>query len=257
MSLTGLTAFVTGASRGIGQTIATTLADEGAKVALAARSDGIDDTAERIEDGRALPVRCDVTDEQAVEAAIDETVETFGGLDCLVNNAGVSGPTASIEDVSIEEFRRTIDVNLTGAVRCAKHAAPHLRESGQGRIVSIASIGGKMPYPNRTPYASAKMGLIGLNRALAGEFGDDGVTVNTICPGGVRGERLESVIRAQAEERGWSIERTREELYTGDLFVQELVEPEEIAELITHLVSEAGRHITAQDLNVDSGKVWY
>lgn len=255
--LENTTAFVTGASRGIGREIAVTLAEHGASVGLAARSDGIYETASKIGDDAALPIECDVAEEQSVRDAIDATVDAFGGLDCLVNNAGISGPTAPVEDISIEEFERTLRVNVGGAFLCAKHAAPYLRRSDQASIANISSIGGKKPYPNRTPYAASKMAMIGLGRTLAFELGDDGVTVNTICPGPVVGDRIESVIEAQAEKRGWSFERARDELYTGDLALGEMVHPNEIAECVAFLASDHGRHTTAQDLNIGSGGAWY
>ena len=262
-TLDGRTAFITGGSMGLGRAIAVCLASYGANVVAAARSDGIYETVELVEaevgeDGPgALAIECDVSDEAAVEAAIDETVETFGGLDILVNNAGIAGPTAPVEDVSFDEFEKTLLVNVTGSFLCAKHASTYLRESDHGRIVNISSVGGKRPYANRTPYASSKMGMIGLGRALAAEFGDDGVTVNTICPGPVAGDRIDRVIQAQADKRDWSFERAKEELYIDGLTLNEMVQPEDVAEQVAYFASDAGEHITVQDVNVDSGMTWY
>lgn len=252
-----ITAFVTGASRGIGRQIAITLADHGAAVGLAARSEGIYETADRIGEDRALAIECDVTNESAVRTAIEETVDIFGGLDCLVNNAGIAGPTAPVEEVAFDEFESTLRVNVGGAFLCTKYAVRHLRESNRGSIVNISSIGGKKPYPNRTPYAASKMAMIGLGRTLAFELGADGITVNTICPGPVHGDRIEAVIEAQAEKQGWSVQRTRDELYTGDLALGEMVSPEEVADLVAYLASVSGRHVTAQDVNIGSGGAWY
>jgi NAD(P)-dependent dehydrogenase (short-subunit alcohol dehydrogenase family) len=189
--------------------------------------------------------------------AIDEAVGAFGGLDCLINNAGIAGPTAPVEEVTVEEFEETLRVPLSGAFLCAKHAAPHLRASAQGRIVNVSSVGGKRPYPSRTPYASSKMGMIGLGRALAFELADDDVTVNTICPGPVAGDRIDRVIQAQAEERGISFEQAKQEVMVDELALDEMVQPEDVAEQVAYLVSDAGEHITAQDVNVDSGMTWY
>lgn len=256
--LNGKTAFVTGASQGIGRHIALKLAEENATVALAARSDGIYETEDLIGDEeRTLPVKTDVSDEESVRDAIDATVAEFDGLDCLVNNAGIAGPTAPVEEVELEEWEQTLDINVTGAFLAAKHASPYLRESDHGSIVNISSIGGKRPYPNRTPYGTSKMAMIGLSRTLAFELGEDDVTVNTICPGPVTGERIENVIQNQADARGMSFEEAKEEHYTGDLPLAEMVDPDEIADLTAYLASESGRHLTAQDINVDSGKVWY
>ena len=260
--LAGRTAFITGGSMGLGRAIAVCLADYGANVVAAARSDGIYETVELVaeetgDQDRALAIECDVSDEASVESAIDETVETFGGLDVLVNNAGIAGPTAPVEEVSFEEFDETLLVNVTGAFLCAKHASPHLRQSDHGRILNISSVGGKRPYANRTPYASSKAGMIGLSRALAAEFADDMVTVNTICPGPVAGDRIDRVIQAQADRLGMDFETAKQEIMLDELTIEEMVEPEDIAEQVAYLASDAGKHITTQDVNVDSGMTWY
>jgi NAD(P)-dependent dehydrogenase (short-subunit alcohol dehydrogenase family) len=256
--LDGTTAFVTGASGGIGRAIALELAENGANVALAARSDGIHETAEQFDDpDRALPVETDVTDETSVEAAIETTVDAFGGLDCLVNNAGIAGPTAPVEEVTVEEWEHTMDVNVTGTFRCVKHAAPHLRASDRGSVVNIGSISGKRPLADRTPYAASKMAVVGLTRTLAFEFGDDEVTVNAVCPGATRGARIDRVIENQAERRGLSFEAAKREVFTGDTALGRLTEPEDVARTVAYLASEHARNVTAQDLNVDAGTVWY
>ncbi|MFB6205791.1 MAG: SDR family NAD(P)-dependent oxidoreductase [Haloglomus sp.] len=256
--LADTTAFVTGASGGIGRAIALELAAEGASVALAARSDGIHETAAEFDDpDRALPVETDVTDEASVAAAVDRTVDVFGGLDCLVNNAGVAGPTAPVEEVSVEEWEHTMDVNATGPFRCVKHAAPHLRASDRGSVVSISSISGKRPLENRTPYAASKMAVIGLTRTLAFEFGDDDVTVNAVCPGATRGDRIERVIENQAERRGISFEAAKHEVFTDDTALDRLTDPEDVAATVAYLASDRARNVTGQDLNVDAGTVWY
>lgn len=256
--LDGQTAFVTGASQGIGRTIAKILGEEGANVALAARSDGIHETADQI-DGRdrTLAVKTDVTDEDSVETSIQETVSEFGGLDILVNNAGIAGPTKPIEEITVEEWQQTLDVNLMGMFLTTKHAASHLRESNRGTIVNISSISGKRPLTSRTPYTSSKMGVIGLTRTLAFELGDDDVTANAICPGAVEGDRIRRVIEAQAEELGVSYEEAKSQVITNDQALDEIVGPEDIGSMVAYLASDKGRHITAQDLSIDSGSTWY
>lgn len=255
----GHTAFVTGASQGIGRQIAVTLADEGANVALAARNEAnLQETADIIGDPASTTVvPTDVTEEDAVTSAIESTVDTFGGLSVIVNNAGIAGPTKPVEEISVEEWRDTLDVNLLGMFLCVKHGVGYLRESGDGRIVNISSISGKRPLVNRTPYTSSKMGVMGFTRTLAHELGEDGILVNTICPGPVIGDRLERVIQNQADEQGISFEEAKEELITGDLPIGQMVPPEDIADMVVHLVSDKGAHITGQDINVDSGATWY
>lgn len=255
--LSGKTAFVTGASQGIGQQIAITLAEEGANVALAARSDGIYETEELIDGDDTLAVETDVADEASVEESIAATVEEFGGLEVLVNNAGIAGPTAPVEEVTVEEWQKTLDVNLMGMFLTVKHAAPHLREGDESSVVNISSISGKRPLQSRTPYTASKMGVIGLTRTLAFELGDDDVNVNAICPGAVRGERINSVIEKQAEQLGVSFEEAKRQVITDDQALDEIIDPEDVADMVAYLASESGRHITAQDISVDSGATWY
>jgi NAD(P)-dependent dehydrogenase (short-subunit alcohol dehydrogenase family) len=251
------TAFVTGASRGIGRSIAERFVEGGGNAVIAARSDAIYDVAAELGEDAALAVETDVSDEHSVSSAIEATVEEFGGLDVLVNNAAVTGPTAPVEQVPTEEWQRTLDVNLTGAFLSIKHAVPFLKQSDRGTVVNISSITGKRPLPDRTPYAATKIALIGLTRTLAFELGEHGVTVNTICPGTVRTERLRRVFERHAEEMGVSFEEALQELVLDDCAIDELQEPEEVAGLVAFLASDHGRHVTAQDINLDSGATWY
>jgi NAD(P)-dependent dehydrogenase (short-subunit alcohol dehydrogenase family) len=257
-ALSGLTVFVTGGSRGIGREIARTVAAAGADVAVAARSDGVYETAESLPaDATVLPVETDVTDEASVRSAIDETVETLGGLDCLVNNAGIAGPTAPIEEVTVEEWDRTMAVNVRGMFLTIKHAASALRASERGSIINVASISGKRPLVHRTPYTSSKMAVVGLTRTVAVEFGDDDVTANAICPGATTGPRIDRVIEEQADRLGIGFEAAKRETFTDDTALGTLVDPGDVADLVVFLASDRGRHVTAQDINVDAGSVWY
>lgn len=251
------TAFVTGASQGIGQAIAVTLANNGANVALAARSDGIYETQDLIgDDAETLPVETDVTNEDDVEAAIAATVEEFGGLDVLVNNAGIAGPTAPIEEVSLEQWEHVQNVNVVGTFLCTKHAVPHLRESDRASIVSIASTSAKHAHPLRTPYTASNASQIAIMRAVAYELADDDVTANTICPGPVAGGRISRVYEARAEETGRSTEELLDE-YKQNIPLGEFVKPEEIGEMVAYLAGPNARHITAEDINIDSGLYVY
>lgn len=255
--LDGTTALITGASRGIGRAIATRFVNDGGNATIAARSDEIYTVESELGADNALAIETDVTDEQSIKYAIEETLEEFDGLDVLVNNAAIAGPTAPVEDVPTEKWQRTLDVNLTGAFLAVKHAVPYITESDRGTIVNIGSITGKRPLEDRTPYAASKMALIGLTRTLAFELGDNDVTVNTICPGAVQTERLRRVFERHAEEMGTSYENALQELVFDDCAIDEIQEPEEVAGLVAFLVSDHGRHITAQDINLDSGATWY
>ena len=255
--LADTTAIVTGGGRGIGRVTAERIVELGGNVTIAARSDAIDEAVAEIGPSNALAVRTDVTVESDVSEAIDETVERFGGIDCVVNNAAIAGPTAGVENTPSAEWQETVDVNLTGSFYVIKHAVPHLRESDRASVINISSITGKRPLPERVAYAATKMGLIGMTRTLAFELGEEGITVNTICPGTVRTERLRRVFESHAAEMGISYREALDQLVLDDCAIPELQEPEEIAAMIAHLASEHGRHITAQDINIDAGATWY
>jgi NAD(P)-dependent dehydrogenase (short-subunit alcohol dehydrogenase family) len=252
------TIIVTGASGGIGREIALALLEEGANVALAARSDGIEETASRADaPDRALPVRTDVTDEDSVRTLVDRTVDAFGGLDGVVNNAGIAGPTAPVSDVDVDDWDRTMATNARGPFLVTKHAVPHLRESDRASVVTVSSISGKRPLEDRTPYVASKMAVIGLTRTLAFELGDDDVTVNAVCPGATEGPRIDDVIRKQADRRGVSYEEAKRAVFTDDAALGELVSAEDVAETVSFLLGPNARRITAQDVNVDGGTAWY
>lgn len=257
-TLDGTVAIITGASQGIGREIAVTFSEAGASVALAARSDGIYETQELIDgDCRVVAVETDVTDEESVQETIEEVVDTFGGVDCVVNNAGIAGPTAPIEDVDRGEWERTMDVNVTGMFLLLKHAAPYLRDSDRGSVINLSSISGKRPLEHRTPYTASKMAVLGLTRTVAAEFAADDVTVNSICPGPVNGPRIEDVIEKQANQMDVDYEVAKQRTFTEDALLDRLVDAEDIANIAVHLASEVGRNVTAQDINVDAGTVWY
>jgi NAD(P)-dependent dehydrogenase (short-subunit alcohol dehydrogenase family) len=254
------TALVTGASQGIGREIATTFGGYGANVVCAARStDAIEETAAAVEDagGDAVAVETDVTEEDDVAAVVEATVETFGGLDCLVNNAGIGGPVQPVHRIDADAFRRTQEVNVVGPFLCAKHAEEHLRESDRGSVVNIGSIGGKRPYPNRLAYAASKMALVGMTRTLAYELGRDGVTVNTVLPGPIEGPRVEEMVAKQAELAG--VDRAEPASIGPDDFAlpEFMLDATAVAEQVAYLASEQGRHISAQEIGVDAGGTWY
>lgn len=256
--LSDTVAIVTGASRGIGREITTKFAEAGASVTAASRSDGIYETVDQIDNGgQAIAVETDVTDEDSVHKAIKETISTFGSIDCVVNNAGIAGPTRPIEHVELDQWEQTLSVNVTGMFLMIKYAAPFLRKSERGSVINISSISGKRPLEHRTPYTTSKMAVIGLTRTAAAELGTDDVTVNAICPGATQGPRIEAVIEKQADQMDVDYEEAKRNVFTEDALLEKFVEPDDISSMAVYLASEAGQHITAQDINIDAGTAWY
>lgn len=259
MNLVGQTAIVTGAGRGIGRAISLELAEQGADVVAAdIDPDGMAETKAQVEErGRsAQTVKTDLRDHEQVQRVVSQALEEFGSVEILVNNAGISGPTLSCDEMPVEDWDDTLAINLRGAFLMCREVIPSMKEQEYGRVINIASVSGKRPVPNRTPYAASKMGLIGLTRSLAAEVGEHDINVNAVCPGSVAGPRIERVFDRFAEARG----TTSEEVKQGELNKsarRELVRPESVAKTVALLCSEASDQMTGQDLNVSAGKVMY
>ena len=201
--IAGKRVLVTAGGAGIGRTIAAAFLAEGARVWIC------DIDPEALAETRSAHAelgasRTDVADASAVSAMFEALERTFGGLDILINNAGIAGPTGPVETLNPTEWRSCLAVNLDGAFLGARRAVPLLKAEGGGVIVNISSTAGLMGYPLRTPYASAKWAVIGLTRSLAIELGPFAIRVNAICPGSVEGARMARVIRAEAAARGVS-----------------------------------------------------
>lgn len=259
LTIIGESAAVTASGSGIGLRIAKALVDSGIDVIINDIDESVlEDTLDSFVEspGRAVPVVGDVSQPEDMQHLIDTAVDEFGGLDILINNVGVAGPTKPAEEISPEEFMRTLEVNLGGHFNAVHAAIPHLRESESGRIVSLSSMSGKRPLEDRTPYTAAKMGIIGVIRTLAVELADAGVTVNAICPGSVEGPRLEGVIERQAESQGRSYDDVEREFREASPMNQ-FVQASDIADTVLYLCSERAAHITGQDLNVSAGVCMY
>ncbi|MGH6991003.1 MAG: SDR family oxidoreductase, partial [Stellaceae bacterium] len=196
----GQRAIVTAGAAGIGRAILEVL------VAAGARVHTCDVDAQALAECKAATgagtTPADVSDDAAVGRLFDEARAALGGLDVLVNNAGIAGPTGAVEEVDPAEWRRCIDIDLTGQFLCTRRAVPLMKEAGGGAIINISSVAGRLGYAYRTAYAAAKWGVIGLTKSLAIELGPAGISVNAILPGIVKGPRIERVIRARAEQLG-------------------------------------------------------
>ena len=197
----GRRVIVTGGGAGIGRAIARAFLEEGARVHACDRDptalEHLPGSTEDDLDGTVA----DVSSEADVVRLFEEAMDRLGGLDVLVNNAGTAGPTGPVETLDLDGWRRTLAVNLDGLFLCARAAVPALRRAGGGSIVNLSSTAGLHGYPLRSPYATAKWGVIGFTRTLAMELGPAGIRVNAICPGSVRGDRIDRVIAAQPPHR--------------------------------------------------------
>jgi NAD(P)-dependent dehydrogenase (short-subunit alcohol dehydrogenase family) len=240
---------VTAGAAGIGRAIAEAFAHTGARVAVCDV-----DVAALAGFRQALPghhaFACDVSDEAQVAELFEDTVEALGGLDVLVNNAGIAGPTARVEDVTPAEWRRTLAVNLEGPFLCARAAVPLLRKAGGGTIVNLSSAAGRFGFARRSPYSASKWGVIGFTKSLAIELGPDDIRVNAILPGAVDGPRIRRVIAAKAEATGTPIEEMTRH-YTEQASLGRLIDAEDIARMAVFLAGPGGRNISGQALAVD------
>ena len=241
---TGLRVLVTAGASGIGAVIAKAFREAGANVWVC----DVDTAALDSLDARFGKACADVSNSDDVARLVSEARSALGGLDVVINNAGLAGPTAAIETIDVETWRRTIDVNLNGQYLVAHHTAQALRES-RGVMINMASVAGRLAFAYRTPYAASKWGVVGLTKSLAAELGPDGVRVNAILPGIVRGKRIEGVIRERAVALGLSYEEM-ERRNLEKVSLRRMVEPDEIAAAALFLCAPGGRSISGQALSV-------
>jgi NAD(P)-dependent dehydrogenase (short-subunit alcohol dehydrogenase family) len=245
----GTRVLVTAGASGIGRAIADLLLAHGARAHICDVSDDfLGDFAKAWPDaGRS---KADVSSEADVARMFADVRAKFGGLDVLVNNAGVAGPTGGVEDISPADWRRTIDVCLTGQFLCAHFAVPMLKAAGGGSIVNLSSAAGRFGYAYRTPYSAAKWGVIGFSQSLAKELGPANIRVNAILPGIVEGPRMSGVIAARAKQVGVSYAEM-EKTYLDRVSLRRMVTAEDVAATVFFLVSEAGRNVSGQSIGVD------
>lgn len=247
--LTGQTAVVTGAATGIGEAIARRLAGAGATVAVAdINFEGAQRTAASIaaqHDGRAFPVRLDVTKPDSARAAVDAVLERTGRIDIWVNNAGIAGKAAPLWEQSDEDWRRVMEVNLDGVFYCCRAVISHMRQRRYGRIVNIASIAGKEGNPNMVAYSASKAAVIALTKSLAKEVALEGICVNSVAPAVVRTQILEQLTPEQIDYMTQRIPMRR----TGT--------PEEIAAVVHYLASPDCSFVTGQCHDASGGRATY
>jgi NAD(P)-dependent dehydrogenase (short-subunit alcohol dehydrogenase family) len=191
----------------------------------------------------------DVSSEAQVLDLYRDLAERWGRLDALVNNAGVAGPTSRLEDTTLDAWRQTLDVNLTGTFLCARGAVPLLRAAGGGAIINISSVAGRLGFSLRTPYSASKFGLAGLTQTWAMELGPSNIRVNSVLPGVVAGERVERVIAARAAAGGVSNDAMRAQLVSS-VSLRRMTQPEDVANQVAFLCSDEGAMISGQSISV-------
>ncbi len=247
-SAQGLRVLVTAGAAGIGRAIAGTFLDHGARVHVCDVDRAALDEARRLMPAVTQTV-ADVARLADVERLFADVRRDLGGLDVLVNNAGIAGPTARVEDIAPEDWDRCIAVDLNGMFYCTRLAMPLLKAAGGGSIINLSSVAGRLGFPLRSPYAAAKWGVVGFTKSLAIEAGPDGVRVNCLQPGNVEGERIDRVIDAKAKALGIPFEAQKQKLLdTASL--RTFVTAQDIANMALFLATGAGRHISGQALSI-------
>jgi len=241
---------VTAGASGIGRAIADLFLDQGAQVHICDVSDTFLANF-RSTHPKAGCTKADVSSDSEVKHLFDEIEKSLGGLDILVNNAGIAGPTGSVDEISSEDWRRTLDICLTGQYLCAHHAVPMLKQAGGGAIINLSSAAGRFGYAFRSPYAAAKWGVIGFTQSLAKELGPENIRVNAILPGIVEGPRITGVIQARADQYGVSYAEM-EKTYLDRVSMRRMVTAQDVAAAALYLASPAGRNISGQSLGVDA-----
>ncbi|MBN1483284.1 MAG: SDR family oxidoreductase [Chloroflexia bacterium] len=257
LGLTGRTALVAAASRGLGKAIAWELAREGAAVAICARGkEQLKQTAAEIAQdtgSRVLALAADVSVARDVFSLVDAVMQHLGGIDILVNNAGgpPPGPFLTFSD---EDWRAALDLNLLSAVRLSRAVIPHMQQCGWGRIINLTSVAAKQPIPDLVLSNAARSGVIGLSKTLALELAASGITVNSVCPGFILTDRVRQLFRARAEKEGHSVQEIQKS-YERQIPQGRLGRPQELAALVAFLASEQAGYITGTAIQLDGGYV--
>lgn len=240
---------VTAGAGGIGLAIAETLTNLGARIAICDVSDDAL-AAARQNLKPAVAVKADVSDDDGVDRLFEAVHSSLGGLDALINNAGIAGPTGGVDEIDPQDWRRCLDIGLTGQFLCARRAVPMLKAAGGGSIVSMSSAAGRHGYAFRSPYSAMKFGVIGFTQSLAKELGPHGIRVNAILPGIIEGPRIEGVIAARAKQLGLSHEEMTGR-YLQNISLRRMTSPYDVAAMVAFLLSDAGINISGQSLGVD------
>ena len=254
MRLAGRVALVTGAGSGIGRASAMLMAKEGAKIAaLGHTEDELKDAVEEIRQGgaEAIPLVADISSVEEMQRAIERTIEEWGRLDVVFANAGVNGVWAPIDELEPDEWKKTIDINLTGTFLTIKYAIPHLKKQG-GSIIVTSSVNGTRMFSNTgaSAYATSKAGQVALVKMLAPELGPDGVRINVICPGAIETSIDDNTEQRDLDKTGLPVEFPEGEIPLGS----EPGASDEVAQLVLFLASDAASHISGTEIWIDGAQ---
>lgn len=240
---------VTAGASGIGLAMAEAFLSQGAQVAICDVDEAaLADFSAAHPD--AIAIKASVAEQQQVDAFFDKVEAALGGLDVVCANAGTGGPAGAVEEITFEDWRACLAVNLDGAFLTARRAAKTMKTQGNGLLLFTSSTAGIMGYPYRSPYAAAKWAVVGMTKTLAMELGSHGVRVNAVCPGAVEGDRMDRVIASEAKARGLSEAEIRQSYVTG-VSMKTWVKAEDIAAMACFLASPAGAKISGQVISVD------
>jgi NAD(P)-dependent dehydrogenase (short-subunit alcohol dehydrogenase family) len=245
LNIAGLRVLVTAGAGGIGHEIAKRFLEEGARVHLC----DVDDAALGKLAIKATWTKADVANRDDVDRLFSEAVKSLGGLDVLVNNAGIAGPTGRVDEIDPKDWDRCIAIDLTGLFNCTRLAVPLLKSSSNPSIINLSSVAGRLAFPLRTPYAAAKWGVVGFTKSLAAELGEYGIRVNAIQPGLVEGARIRSVIENKARALNRSYEEV-EQSALSKVSLRTMVTPTQLADQILFLCSPRGRTISGQAISI-------
>lgn len=252
LSLNNKRVLVTAGASGIGCSIVTTFIRAGARVHVCDIDTKALDELKKLEPTVSITT-CDVSEIEQVKSLFDDVKAALGGLDILINNAGVTGPTfTKVENIEPKDWERTMAVNINGQFFCVRYATPLLKAAGGGSIINMSSVAGRLGYPLRTPYAASKWAIVGFTESLAMELGPDNIRVNCLQPGFVDGPRSRRLRAAQAQALGETIEQCEARMF-AKTSMRQRVNPDEVAAMALFITSEVGSHITGQSLSVCGG----
>ncbi len=241
---------ITAGAGGIGLAIAKAFKADGADVFVCDIDEAALAAAAKL---GLIAARCDVGSRAEVERMVPAALAALGGLDVLINNAGISGPTAPAEAMPPHEWDKVLAINITGMFDVTRLAIPALKQSKAGVIINLSSMAGRFGFPNRSPYAVSKWGVIGFTKTLSIELGPFNIRVNAIAPGAVEGERLERVFAGRAKISGRSLEEVRAQAMANQS-IAAMVSHEDIAALALYLASDAGKAISGQVIPIDNDR---